>query len=257
MNKTTLITGASSGIGLEFAKIFAEKEYSLVLVARSEDKLIEIKQDLENKFKIRVKVITKDLSLRNSASEIYEELKKENIEINILINNAGFGEYGKFSDTDWEKELQMINLNIISLTNLTKLFLKDFIAKNSGKILNLGSVASFLPGPYMSVYYATKAYVLSFSEALSQELQNTNVQVTCLCPGATESGFQKASSVNHVRAFVKNIPNSKEVAEYGYRILMQNKTIGIHGIKNKVMIFLTRLTPRFLIRKIVAKVMKS
>ena len=163
---TALITGASSGIGLELAKVHASKGGDLVLVARNKLRLDELKTELESKFKVKVYTIGKDLSLANSAQEVYNETKNQNIEIDYLINNAGFGDFGMFVDTDWNKELQMINLNITTLTHFTKLYLQDMVKRGSGRIMNVASTAAFQSGPTMAVYFATKAYVLSFSEAI-------------------------------------------------------------------------------------------
>lgn len=193
---TALITGASNGIGLELAKVHASKGGDLVLVARNKAKLDELKAEFENKFKVKVYTIGKDLSADNSAQEVYNETTKQNIKIDYLINNAGFGDFGMFAETDWSKELQMINLNITTLTQFTKLYLQDMLKSKSGKIMNVASTAAFQSGPTMAVYYATKAYVLSFSEAVDNEVSNRGVTVTTLCPGATESGNCYTSAHN-------------------------------------------------------------
>ncbi len=252
MNKTVLITGASGGIGYEFAHIFAEHKYNLVLVARNESRLLEIKEEISTKYGVNVNIFAKDLSVISGIDEIYNSLNNENISINVLINNAGFGEFGFFKDIDWTKEQQMINLNILALTYLTKLFMKDMISAGEGKILNLASTAAFQPGPLMAVYFATKAYVLSFSEAIANELKGTGVTVTALCPGPTESGFAKAASAQETKLFKnKRIPSSKEVALFGFNALMKGKTVVIHGLLNKIMAFSIRLTPRKLVTMIV------
>lgn len=251
---TALITGASNGIGLELAIIHASKGGDLVLVARNKTKLNELKTELENKYKVLVYVIEKDLSLENSAQEVYNETIKQNIKIDYLINNAGFGDFGMFVETDWNKELQMINLNITTLTQFTKLYLKDMVNRKSGKIMNVSSTAAFQSGPTMAVYYATKAYVLSFSEAIDNEVSNYGVTVTTFCPGATESGFQAAAAMqesNLVKG--KKLPTSKEVAEYGYKAMMKGKTVAIHGFMNWIMANSVRFTPRALVVKITRK----
>src|SRR5450759_4294399 len=189
MNRTALITGSSSGIGLELARIHAENGGNLVLVARSKNKLDELKEELENKYNVQVYTIGKDLSLPDSARDVYAELGQQNISVDYLINNAGFGDFGFFAESDWNKQEKMINLNITALAHLTRLFLPDMIKRGDGKILNLASTASFQPGPAMSVYFATKAFVLSFSEAVNNEVRDKGVTVTALCPGSTESGF--------------------------------------------------------------------
>ena len=245
-----MITGASNGIGMELAKIHASKGGNLVLVARNKHKLDEIKKELEHEFKIKVYIIIKDLSLVNSASEVYQETTKENLQIDYLINNAGFGDFGMFSETDWNKEFQMINLNITTLTHFTKLYLQDMIKLKSGKIMNVASIAAFQSGPTLAVYCATKAYVLSFSEAISNELIGTGITVTTLCPGATKSGFEVAAAMEQSNLFKdKKLPTSKEVAEYGYSSMMKGKTVAIHGIINYILANSVRFLPRALVLK--------
>jgi short-subunit dehydrogenase len=253
--ETALITGASNGIGLELAKIHASKGGNLVLVARNKAKLDALKTELENLYKVKVYTIGKDLSAPNAAQEVYKETTNENIRIDYLINNAGFGDFGMFVETDWDKELQMINLNITTLTQFTKLYLKDMVLRKSGKIMNVASTAAFQSGPTMAVYYATKAYVLSFSEAVDNEVSDKGVTVTTLCPGATESGFQAAAAMEE-SALVKGkkLPSSKEVAEYGYQAMLNGKTVAIHGLMNWVMANSVRFTPRALVVKITRKI---
>jgi len=255
MSKTALITGASNGIGLELAKIHASKGDNLVLVARNKSKLDELKSELEKQFKISVHTIGKDLSLANSAQEVYDETKKNALQIDYLINNAGFGDFGMFYETDWNKELQMINLNITTLTQFTKLYLQDMVKRGNGKIMNVASCAAFQPGPTMAVYYATKAYVLSFSEAINNELSDKGITVTALCPGATESGFQAAAAMEE-SALVKNkkLPTSKAVAEYGYKAMMKGKAVAIHGFMNYILANSVRFTPRSLVVKMTRKI---
>ena len=216
MKNTALITGASNGIGLELARIHASKGGDLVLVARNKSKLDELKIELEKQFKVSVYTIGKDLSVANVAQEIYDETNKQNIQVDYLINNAGFGDFGMFAETDWNKELKMINLNITTLTHFTKLYLKDMVKRRSGKIMNVASTASFQSGPTMAVYCATKAYVLSFTEAVSNEVSDKGITITALCPGATETGFQAAGGMEESELFKgKKLPTAKEVAEYG------------------------------------------
>jgi uncharacterized protein len=248
---TALITGASNGIGLELAKVHASHGDNLVLVARNKSKLDELKATLENQFKVKVYTIGKDLAAPNAAQDVYDETIRQNIQIDYLINNAGFGDFGLFVETDWNKELQMINLNITTLTQFTKLYLKDMVKRRSGKIMNVASTAAFQSGPTMAVYYATKAYVLSFSEAIDNEVSDKGVTVTTLCPGATESGFQAAAAMEE-SALVKGkkLPTSKEVAEYGYKAMMKGKTVAIHGFMNYVLANSVRFAPRALIVKI-------
>jgi uncharacterized protein len=251
---TALITGASNGIGFELAKIHASKGGNLVLVARNKSKLEELKIELENRYKVKVYVIGKDLSALNSAKEVYDETTAQNIEIDYLINNAGFGDFGMFYETDWNKELQMINLNITTLTHFTKLYVQDMVKRKSGKIMNVASTAAFQSGPTMAVYYATKAYVLSFSEAVDNEVRDQGIAITTLCPGATESGFQAAAAMEE-SALVKGkkLPTSKEVAIYGYASMMKGKTVAIHGWMNWIMANSVRFTPRALVVKLTRK----
>ncbi|MDF1613244.1 SDR family NAD(P)-dependent oxidoreductase [Stygiobacter electus] len=255
MKNTALITGASNGIGLELAKVHASKGGDLVLVARNKSKLDELKTELERQFKVSVHTIGKDLSLNNSANEVYNETTKLSIQIDFLINNAGFGDFGMFIETDWNKEFQMINLNITTLTQLTKLYLKDMVKRGSGRIMNVASTAAFQSGPTMAVYYATKAYVLSFSEAVDNEVRDKGITVTTLCPGATESGFQSAAAMeesNLVKG--KKLPSAREVAEYGYDSMMKGKTVTIHGLMNYLMANLIRFLPRAMVVKITRKI---
>lgn len=185
---------------------------------------------------------------------MYEEILKQNIVIDYLENNAGFGDYGLFAESEWDKQEQMINLNVLSLTYLTRLFLPDMIKRRSGKILNVASTASFQPGPTMAVYFASKAFVLSFSEALNNEVSEHGISVTALCPGPTQSGFQDAASMQDSRLFKgNNSPSSREVAEYGYKSMMKGKAVAIHGFRNTIMANSVRFAPRSLVVKIARK----
>jgi uncharacterized protein len=252
---TALITGASNGIGLELGKVHASKGDNLVLVARNKAKLDELKSELEKQYKISVYTIGKDLAAPNAAQDVYDETKRQNIQIDYLINNAGFGDFGLFYETDWNKELQMIHLNITTLTQFTKLYLQDMVKRRSGKIMNVASTAAFQSGPTMAVYYATKAYVLSFSEAIDNEVSDKGVTVTALCPGATESGFQAAAAMEE-SALVKGrkLPTSREVAEYGYKAMMKGKTVAIHGLMNYILANSVRFMPRAWVVKITRKI---
>jgi len=250
MNRTALITGSSSGIGLELARIHAENGGNLVLVARSKNKLDELKEELENKYNVQVYTIGKDLSLPDSARDVYAELGQQNISVDYLINNAGFGDFGFFAESDWNKQEKMINLNIIALAHLTRLFLPDMIKRGDGKILNLASTASFQPGPAMSVYFATKAFVLSFSEAVNNEVRDKGVTVTALCPGSTESGFHAVTMGDSKLVKERMLPSSRQVAEFGYRAMMKGKAVAIHGVLNSIMATSVRFIPRSLVVKI-------
>ncbi len=256
MRNTALITGASNGIGLELAKVHASKGGDLVLVARNKSKLDEIKTELEKQFKVSVYTIGKDLSVTNAAQEIYDETNKQNIQVDYLINNAGFGDFGMFVETDWNKELQMINLNITTLTHFTKLYLQDMVKRRSGKIMNVASTAAFQSGPTMAVYCATKAYVLSFTEAVSNEVSDKGITLTALCPGATETGFQVAGGMEESELFKgKKLPTAKEVAEYGYTSMIKGKTVAIHGIMNYIMSNSIRFIPRAMVLKVSRKLL--
>ncbi len=256
MKNTALITGASNGIGLELAQVHASKGGDLVLVARNKSKLDELKIVLEKQYKISVLIICKDLSLPNAAKEIYDETTKKNIKVDYLINNAGFGDFGMFADSDWNKELQMINLNITTLTLFTKLYLQDMIKRKGGKIMNVASTAAFQSGPTMAVYCATKAYVLSFSEAVSNEVSDKGITITSLCPGATASGFQTAGAMEESKLFKgKKLPAAKEIAEYGYAAMIKGKTVAIHGMMNYVMSNSIRFIPRDIVLKVSRKML--
>lgn len=229
MTKTALITGASSGIGKEFAHVHAEGGGNLVIVARREDKLNALKQELESKYNIQVMVIVKDLTQPQAASEIHKAVKSADMKVDYLINNAGFGGRGKFHEREWEKDLAMINLNVVALTALTRLFLPDFVTRNEGKILNVSSTASLIAGPLQAVYYATKAYVTSFSNALAEELHDTNITVTALLPGATETEFADTSGMNETSMFQQTF-TARSVAEVGYKAMLEGRLDIIAGV---------------------------
>jgi uncharacterized protein len=250
--KTALITGASSGIGLELAHQFAKDKINLILVARSQGKLQELANTLATQNGIQVHVLAKDLSNYNTAKEITEWAAQNNIAIDYLVNNAGFGDFGMFAESDWSKQEQMIQLNITALTYLTHLLLPGMVQRGFGRVLNVASTAAFQPGPTMSVYYATKAYVLHFSEAIANELEGTGVTVTALCPGATESGFQQAAAMEESKLVKgKKLPTSAEVAAYGYKAMNKGKKVAIHGVMNYLLANSIRFTPRNLVLKIV------
>lgn len=252
---TALITGASSGIGLEFAKIFAAQKNDLVLIARSANKLTALADTLKQQYGVVVHVIAADLSKMNEAQLVYDTCKRQDIHVDYLINNAGFGDFGFFVENDWTKTEQMIDLNMKSLTKLCYLFIPDMIKRKLGRILNVASTAAFQPGPTMAVYYATKSYVLFFSEALSNELKGSGVSVTCLCPGATESGFQVAAAMeNSALVKGKKLPTSAEVALFGYKAMMKGKLTVIHGWMNYLMANSIRFTPRAWVLPIVRKI---
>ena len=240
-----LITGASSGIGKEFAIIHAERGGDLVIIARREEKLNELKAELESKHGVSVTVITKDLSLPEAPREIYDAVKAAGIEVDYLINNAGFGGRGKFHEREWETDLTMLNLNIVALTALTRFFLPDFVARGSGKILNVSSTAALMPGPLQAVYFATKAYVTSFSNAIAEELHDTNITVTALMPGATETEFASTSDMEETSLFQKTV-TARSVAEDGYNAMLAGKLNIISGLSTgeRVVMAMAPLLPK-------------
>jgi uncharacterized protein len=253
VSKTALITGASGGIGYELALLFARDGYDCILVARSEDRLKELAARLENEYRVKTLVIARDLSRPNAVDEIYEEVTAASMPVDALANNAGFPVFGLFVETDLQTELEMLQVNVVALTALTKLFLKGMVERHSGRILNLASTAAFEPGPLMAVYYASKAYVLSFSEALANELRGTGVTATALCPGPTRTGFQKRGVMEDSRLVQGQIADAGSVALAGYRGLMAGKTIVIPGFSNKLIPWVVRLSPRGVVTRVVRR----
>ncbi|MDX1991194.1 MAG: SDR family oxidoreductase [bacterium] len=254
MAKTALITGASGGIGEELARVFAREKFNLVLVARSADKLLKLANELQSKHSVTVKVIAKDLTQPTAPDEVYAELA--GTQIDVLVNNAGYATYGNFWDIDTRKDIDEIQLNVTTLTHLTKLFLPGMVQRRDGKILNVASTAAFQPGPLMAVYYATKAFVLSLSEALSEELKGTGVTVTALCPGPTQSGFQERAAMTESRLVQGGLMTSKQVAEAGYKALMRGQVIHITGLRNRLLALTVRFTPRPNVRRLVMNMQK-
>ena len=244
MKGTALITGASTGIGLQLAALFARDGYSLVIVARQEGRLREAADELEKKYEVPVTPIPLDLTRPEASAQLFEQMKKDPVSPDVLVNNAGFGTYGFFAELDLAQELKMIQLNVTALTELTRRFLPQMIQHRQGKILNVASTAAFQPGPLMAVYYATKAYVLSFSEAIANELRGTGVTLTTLCPGPTESEFQKRAGIEETALVKSGLMSSAEVARIGYRALMKGKTVVIPGLRNRSFAFSTRLVTR-------------
>ena len=249
-SKIVLITGASTGIGKELAHIHAEKGGDLVIIARNQEKLNELKTDLEEKYSVNVMVIVKDLSLPEAPKEIYEEVKAAGFEVDYLISNAGYGGRGKFHEREWESDLAMINLNVVALTALTRFYLPDFVKRNSGKILNVSSTASLMPGPLQAVYYATKAYVTFFSNAIAEELHDTNITVTALLPGATETEFARTSGMDKTDLF-KKTASARTVAEDGYNGMLKGQLDVISGptFSQKMMMSMVPLTPKKMLLK--------
>ncbi len=250
MNKTALITGASSGIGKELAHIHAKNGGDLVIVARREKKLAELKTELEKKYSVKVKTIVKDLSKPNTAKEVFTEVQKAGLQVDYLINNAGFGLRGKFHELSWERQMQMINLNMVALTELMYLFIPQMVARNSGKILNTSSTASLMPGPLQAVYFASKAYVTYLGNAVAEELHDTNVTVTNLMPGATETEFASTSGMDKTELFKKTV-SARSVAEEGYKAMIDGKLDVISGLtfSQKMMTSMVSVTPKKVLLK--------
>lgn len=256
MNKTALVTGGASGLGFELALLLANDTFNLVLIDIDAEKLKDAKQEIESKFAVKVQIMAKDLSKVNISEEIIAELN--GTPIDVLVNNAGFGVFGGFHEVDWQRQAQMLNLHVITTTHLTKLVLKNMVDRGSGRILNLSSLAAFQPGPLMSLYYATKGYILSFSEAIANELKGTGVTVTALCPGPTKTSFQQVvandSSENKITF---NMAGAKEVAAYGYKAMMKGKPVAIPGTFNKFLATLPRFIPRNMATNIVRKIQEK
>ncbi len=247
---TVFITGATEGIGFEFMRIFAEKGHDLILVARNEAKLHAIQQQYGTQS--RINYYAGDLSHPDNAEFIYHDLRNRKIMVDIAINNAGFGISGPYTQTDWETEHDMLRLNMISLAYFTKMFARDMKARGHGRIMNVASTAAFEPVPYMAAYAATKAFVLSLSESVGFELKNTGVTVTALCPGVTESKFHQRADTQNTLRKARLLPQAtaRDVAEYGYQMLMQGKPLAIHKFGNRFSIFMERFLPRSVIMRL-------
>ncbi|TCI49512.1 SDR family oxidoreductase [Exiguobacterium sp. SH5S13] len=254
MKKAVLITGVSGGIGKELADRFARDGHEMVLVSRNEAKLLELAKDYRINHGVGVTVIAKDIASPGVPEAIYKELQEKGIHVDYLVNNAGFGLYGTFLETDMNQEVNMIDVNIKALTVMTKLFLPGMVERNQGGIMNVSSMVGFFPGPLMSVYHATKSYVLSFSEALENEVSGTNVTVTALCPGLTSTGFVDRSGMQASKLFqTGTIMEAGRVADIGYRGFMNGKTLIIPGRRNRLVAFL----PRLLSRKRITRMMRT
>jgi uncharacterized protein len=256
--KTTLpwalITGASNGIGLELARGLAAAGHPVALAARSADKLNTLAAELQRDHGVETHVVAIDLGERDAADRLVDELSAAGVHPRVLVNNAGFGVYGLHANTALTQEQAMIDLNITTLTRLCKRLLPGMLAARDGRILNVASTAAFQPGPYMAVYYATKAYVLSYSEALAEELDGSGITVTALCPGPTASGFQDQAAM-HESALVKGkrMPSAKSVADYGLRAMHRGQRVAIHGRMNWLLAQSIRFTPRRMVTRLVAK----
>jgi short-subunit dehydrogenase len=250
--RTALVTGASSGIGRELALIFARNGYDLVLVARSRQALEDVAAQARP-LGVTTKVIPADLARPEAPDLIKAELDAASTVVDILVNNAGFAMYGPFIDANPQTEREMIQVNVATLTQMTRVFLPGMVERHSGRILNLSSLAGFMPGPLMAVYYATKAYVLSFSEALANELRGTGVTVTALAPPATSSGFQRRAAMEDSKLMQGRIMDARTVAEAGYRGLMGGKAVVVPGLSAKLLTLSVRLSPRWMVTRIVRR----
>jgi len=251
LKKVTLITGASSGIGFELSQIFAKNGHDLILIARSADKLYLLADELRNTYDIQVASFANDLTKMSELQYVVDAIKSEGAFIEYLVNNAGVGDYGEFASQHWNKIDQQINLNMKTLTYLCHAFVGDMKIKKRGQILNIASTAAFRPGPLMAVYFATKAYVLSLSEALANELKGTNVSVTAFCPGATETNFAvQAQATNSTLFRNKKLPSAKTVAEKAFEAMMGRKQVAVPGFMNNLLIFIQRFAPRKLVTNI-------
>jgi uncharacterized protein len=251
---TALITGASVGIGYELARVFAANGYDLVLVARNREQLERVAAECQSLGKIHARVLARDLSAAEAPREIFDELMREGVVVDVLVNNAGFGTHGRFADIELDADLRLLQVNIVALTALTKLFLREMVGRRNGRILNVASTAAFQPGPLMATYYASKAYVLHFTEAIAQEVASQGVTVSALCPGPTETEFQQRAGIQGSRLFKgKGIMDARSVAVAGFQGLMGGKRIIIPGFTNKFTARTVRFAPRRLATFIAGK----
>ncbi len=251
MRETVLITGASAGIGFELARLFAADGSDVIIVARRVDRLNKLAEELRNRFKANVRAVPADLTQEEARARLFDDLQRDGLQVDVLVNNAGFGAHGAVTNLPVDRQLEMIELNVSALVHLTCLFLPGMKERGRGGILNVGSTAAFQPGPFMAVYYATKAFVLHFTEALATELRGTRIAVTCLAPGPTHTEFASKAEVERTRLFSSGVMDAQSVARAGYRGFRRNKAIVIPGLKNKVLAFSVRLAPRAFTRRIV------
>ncbi|HVO80160.1 MAG TPA: SDR family oxidoreductase [Terriglobales bacterium] len=251
---TALITGASGGIGYELAKLFAKDHHNLVLVARSGPRLAQFADELQRQFGVAVRPIALDLTATPAPQFLFDQVQREGIAIDFLVNNAAYGQHGKFAEIPLAESLGQIQLNVTALTQLSRLFLGPMVERHSGRILNVASTAAFQPGPLMAVYYASKAYVLSFSEALDNELKSSGITVTCLCPGPTQTGFQERAAMQGSRLVRMGMMSAKAVALDGYRGMLAGKPVLISGLRNWLLAESVRLAPRRLATAVSRKI---
>ncbi|MDY6941762.1 MAG: SDR family oxidoreductase [Pseudomonadota bacterium] len=257
---TVLVTGASWGLGFELSKQFAADGHDLVLVARNRDRLVEVAHELRGQFGIRVKIVAKNMATATAARELYDELKAQSFEIQVLVNNAGFGTYGQFSKTALETEEQEMQLNMVTPVQMSKLFVQDMLERRQGHIVNMASMAGYIPGPYMTIYFATKAFLLSFSEGLAEELRGSGVKVTAICPNVVATKFQETAQ--NQAAFIGGrfrplMADATTTAKQAYREIKSGKIVGIPGFTNKLAVAFLRLVPRSLLRRAIVGFQKG
>jgi short-subunit dehydrogenase len=247
-----LITGASSGIGRELAKVFARRGYDLVLIARNKKAMEELASQLRASFETKAIILAKDLSKHNAADEVFNVLRRKRLEVDVVVNNAGFGTFGPFVQTEVKSSLDLLQVNVVALTQLVRLFAAEMVKRGKGKILNVASTAAFQPGPWMSTYYASKAYILSFSEALAHELAGSGVTVSCLCPGPTRTEFHRRAGMEHIVLFHSFLTmEAAPVAQCAFEGLMKGKRVIIPGVLNKIGTVAARMAPHSLIMNVV------
>ncbi len=253
---TALITGASSGIGRALAHVFARQQYNVILVARREDLLNSLKKEL-SKYPIQVDLLALDLTQSHAVEKLFSWTQNQNLKVDVLVNNAGFGEFGNFHEISRERQLNMIHLNISTLTELSHFYLPNMLQQKKGHIINIASTAAFQAGPSMAVYFASKSYVLSFSEALSEELSGTGVGVTAICPGPTQSEFVEAAHLKSSNLFKRSVPSSEDVAEFTWNAMQNKRVVAVHGLANNVMVQSLRFSPRSMARKVAKWVLRA
>lgn len=251
--QTALVTGASSGIGMELARLLAADGCHVVLVARSTDKLNELATELRQ-HEVDIHVLSEDLADPASPLRLVDMLLASSLTVDVLINNAGFGAHGAIAELDNDRQVEMVQLNVVSLTHLTRLLLPGMIERNRGAVMNVASTAGFQPGPFMGVYYATKAFVLSFTEALAEELRDSHVTATCLAPGPTRTAFAAVANMDQSPLFRLGTMDAVTVAEYGYAAMLDGKVVAIPGLINRIGVGSVRLIPRFLVRRLIRRV---
>ena len=249
-SEIVLVTGASSGIGLELAKCFAEEGCRLILVARKRNALQELADELRHKHKTQSEVLPADLAEPGTPARIFEHLQTNGTKVDVLVNNAGFGAHGQFAELPLERQLSMIQVNVTALVHLTRLFLPGMIQRKRGGILNVASTAAFQPGPGMAVYYASKAFVLSFTEAIAEEVKGTGVVATAVCPGPTATNFGEAANAKFSHGFMKSMMSAESVAQIGHRAFRKKRVVSITGFRNQLLASSVRLAPRVVVRKI-------